>query len=450
MTEKHLRDALNGIQLNDLARRRLLTALTQSRKPHKSRLTKLLAAICLTLFLFVGSAFAFNEDFRAFVISFFHSESVETLPPNLRITPADPSNTQSNSINYIGHQKIEGIATVHYLDLGASRHLGLGYITSPDGFFKIQGDDLVPLSAIRHTDSIQYRDWIFDLDFWYVAEDGYTAVLKNNSEDKGDNMATVISSKAEGNVWIHASVRYEMDTYLLYDLHSGMVQDIIGNSNLGGMFTEPPTDIIFSPDEKNLLIQTSDTAYLLNAETLDYQEIGEFFTSEVSASFIDKHTLSIWERNDSSDQISYDIYSYSISTKELTEVIKDAPYNAGKSPSITGLGGGFAILTEAEQYVLINLKTGEQFPIETLLPDQNIGFLLSPDGKQIALTTFGEGNNSLEIGQIGCIDIEKRELKIFDRQDFDEIAETSLYWMSDSTLGVTAGNNENILYIYEF
>jgi len=87
-----------------------------------------------------------------------------------------------------------------------------------------------------------------------------------------------------------------------------------------------------------------------------------------------------------------------------------------------------------------------------LTPHPDIHFTLSPDRKFIFVYTLSHVNG-LGVTQLGYINIEKQELKIFDRVDFTEIFENSIGWISDSELAVF-GRDESYryryLYIYEF
>jgi len=60
--------------------------------------------------------------------------------------------------------------------------------------------------------------------------------------------------------------------------------------------------------------------------------------------------------------------------------------------------------------------------------------------------------NGFGITQLGCINIEKKELKVFDRVDFSEIFEYSMGWISNNELVVFArtGYENRYMYVYRF
>jgi hypothetical protein len=271
----------------------------------------------------------------------------------------------------------------------------------------------------------------------------------NVYEPESGGQATAVWS-AEGDfVWVNISIRRELDTYVRYDLRTGAVRDIISEA---GIETTADTQVSFSPDESTILVCDQHTAYLIDAQNATSYELSSLRTSdELSTSFIDNETLSVWQRSDN-DEIRFTVFSYNIKSDEKTMIFDNEPYYLPylePSMGIRGLGKGITILVEPNQYVLVDEKSGIRYAIEELKPDPSTNFLLSPDRKRVSVVTIS-GQNGLGITQIGYVNIEKQELKVFDRQDFSKNYETSLYWLSDNELAVTAENDMRYLYVYRF
>ena len=114
------------------------------------------------------------------------------------------------------------------------------------------------------------------------------------------------------------------------------------------------------------------------------------------------------------------------------------------------LGSGYYMHRSPEGYTLIE-PNGEVSRISGLQATGNMEFLLSPDKTKIAVANLDAASqSSLQITELGVIDLQKKELRIFNREDYSKGCETSMFWNDASSLAVTAENGSHSLYLYRF
>ncbi|MDR1135475.1 MAG: hypothetical protein LBL49_04760 [Clostridiales Family XIII bacterium] len=241
-----------------------------------------------------------------------------------------------------------------------------------------------------------------------------------------------------------------LSTCVSYNLKTGEVRDVISEA---GIELNEDTQVLLSPDENTILVNDPHTIYLIDVEKATAKELTEISALDelnVSAGFIDNDMLSVWQYI-GGKQVEYTGFSYNLKNGEKTIIFENIPYYS-HHPDSTGvysLGKGITVLVESERYVFIDGKTGVRYTVPDLKPDASIEFSLSPDGKRIAVTAVS-GQNGLGITQLGYINIEKQEFKIFDRNDFSGNYETSTFWVNDNEFAITADNENSYLYIYRF
>lgn len=409
-------------------------------------------AACLTVFVVLGTAYAVSAEFREFIISFFKSEQIETpivIPEST--TQAKPNENESQK-HFLGQQTIDDVAQISYFQFDGDFEIydnTIAMFTEDEGLkiYKRENNDFTELPQYLIEDTIHINGLELPLSFVYVIDSGMIKTFDNIYEPESGGQAVAIWSVEDDFVWVNLSIRRELNTYVCYDLKTGTVRDVI---NEAGVETDADTQISLSPDNKTILVHDYHATYLIDAEKATARELTSLNTSDVlSASFIDNETLSVWQRP-VGDDVRYTVFSYNIATDEKTTVFENMPYySIDSSTGIRGLGKGITVLVDSEQYVLVDEKSGVRYAVEELKPDLNIYFLLSPDRKRVSVVTKSD-QYGLGITQIGYINIEKQELKVFDRQDFAENYETSHYWLSDNELAVTANNNARYLYVYRF
>jgi hypothetical protein len=410
-------------------------------------LPKTLIASCVAFLLITTTAFAFNTEFREYIISFFKSGQVET-------PPSTSGNPDISSPIVIGNQNISSVADVHYFQF-ANRFTLLSDIVITKGdngqteYYSISGQKKINLTPQSIQTKIEYQGSEFDLNFSYVIQDGKIKILENNRQPASALDATAMNSSSSEFVWVNLAKRFAFETYIKYNLKTGKVTDVLSDA---GIQINDSTITDFSPDRKKLLI-SGDKLAVLNIETGKTIELTSLWTekSDTSVSWIDSDTLSIWEKT-ATDDTRYNIYTYNLTSHVMTPILENtAQYipNSSQATGVYGLGRGIILLVEENQYVIIDSKINTRYVLDELKPNKDFSFLLSPDGKKIAVTTI-TGQNGLGITQIGYINLQEKTFKTFDRKDFDKNYETSMGWIDNNSLAILAQGENQLLYVYTF
>ena len=359
-------------------------------------------------------------------------------------------------------QSIEGIAQVRYFrfDNGFDIFRNTIWIYDEDGnggIYGLSGNDLTGLTQHYVEDVLHINGYSIPLSFTYVIDGGMIKTFDNAYDRESGGEATAIWSIESEFVWVRVSIRYELNTYVKYNLETGQVRDIISETGISITGdSHGYTEMCLSPDETAIMVNDWDAVYLIDVEKAQARKLTGLSTpdgSMFSISFIDNETLSVWQ-NTSSDTVRFSVCRYDTESDILTVVVEDTPYyspGANQHTGIRGLGDGFTLLVEPDHYVLINDKSGVRYVVGGLAPHPDIDFLLSPDGKLVSVTTMSNVNG-FGITQLGCINIGKQELKVFDRMGFSDIHEWRMGWISDNELAVFAGSDfrYQYLYIYQF
>jgi len=495
---KQIIDAYNAISVPEAPLDAQAYAVCAKNAQHKKsiRVGHILIAACLAIVLMGGTAIALSPDLREYAISFFKSEQIETPvfktdapvsapAPEAASTPVDtlpPSESYPNTGDiteeprgyFLGQQDIDGIARVRYFkfDHGFDIFHNTIIIYNEDGsceIYGLLGNDLTALEQYHIDDVMHINGYSIPLSFTYVIDDGVIRTFDNVYDRESGGEAAALGSYNSEFVWVRFSIRYEYNTLLQYNLRTGEYRDVISEAGVKiSGDSHGYTEVWLSPDETAILVNDWDAVYLINAETMQTRVLTEIINlinpdssvtpdgSDLSIGFIDNNTLSVWQHT-GHDVVRFSVYWYDIESGVLTSVVEDTPYyspNANQLTGVSGLGLGFTLLVEPDHYILINDISGDRYTIEGLAPHPDIHFSLSPDRKFISVTTMSNVNG-FGITQLGYINIEKQELKIFDRMDFTDIFEWMMGWISDNELAVFARDDEDqyqyqYLYIYQF
>lgn len=454
MNKKYSFDSFSQINttdsFNQQSTQKIQLNTASNSKPHNRFLfAKVLIAVCIISFTAFGTTFALNQDFKSFIISFIESDQIET-PITELTTDTNEGNEHKQGIRYLGQQEITDIAEVNYYQFEHNFDISDNTISTKTEnneliVYKLNENALTELPLQNEVnDVIHIRGLDIPLRFLYVIDDRRFKTFDNAYDKMSGGQATAVWSSEGENIWVSVAFHQEYCTYLLYNLKTGTIRDVISDA---GIELTQKAQVTLSPNEKVLLVNDVHGIYLIDAENGNVNELSALYnlSDNLWVSFIDDETLSVINPIDS-DKNHYSIYSYNIASGEITTICEDSSY--GNTSDIIFLGKGITILAEPEQYVLIDGKSGARYPIEGLKPDSSISFLLSPNGSKILVTTH-TGQKGLGITQFGCIDIENRTLKVFERKDFTNY-EASISWNNDNEVAVTATGEKHYLYLYKF
>ncbi len=409
----------------------------------------------IAIVVLFSSTFAVSAEFRNMIISFFKSSDTEIVPEN-------PGGEET--IEFIGKQSIDGIANIRYIELNGAfvlnNNTAVVRVADNLKYYKIDGEEIKELEFVSThiSDIIIYKGIEFPLEFDYGVLDGNFYVENTLETMAKSYLTSIVGHYGTEQVWVELGIEQSPPYYILYNLETGQVTDII-EETLGDVHNIGQFEI--SPNSKKIIIG-SENFYLLDIENKNAISINEItgLNNIASCTFINDDLISITQKASKIKQsivagqmFAYNSYTYNFATGEKLNIFNDGElYNSstGTATGYIALGKGFYIQKIEEQYIFIN-PLGEKYPIEGLKPSDGIDFLLSPDQTKVAVTNIsGKGNGGLKITELGIIDVEKKELKIFDRKDFNNNYETSFFWNDNNSLAVTAENQSQYIYIYKF
>lgn len=123
-------DSLSQIKATDSFKQRTIQkmqlTISSNSKPYKRFcFVKVLIAVCMILVTTFGTAFALNQDFKSFIISFIKSGQIETPITELTLD-SNEGNEHKQGIYYLGQQEITDIAEVNYyqfMNIHSSCHI---------------------------------------------------------------------------------------------------------------------------------------------------------------------------------------------------------------------------------------------------------------------------------------------------------------------------------------
>lgn len=408
---------------------------------------------CIVIIVLFSSTFVVSSEFRNRIISYFKSSGIETVPKN-------PNGEEI--IAFVGKQNMD-IADIRYFELNGAFVLNhnIAVVRADDGlrYYKIEDEEIKELEfASTHiSDIINYRGIEFPLEFDYGMLDGNFYVENTLDTIAKSYLTSIVGQYDTEQVWVELGIQQSPPYYILYNFKTGQVTDII-KQMLGDIDNIAHFEI--SPDRKKIIVG-SDKFYILNLENKNAISVSEIASLDnmVSCTFVNNGMISLSQIADEikpavGGQIpAYNVYTYHLATGEKVNIFSGGelynPY-AGITTGYIALGNGVYIQNTGEQYIYMN-PMGEKYPIAELNPSDSIEFLLNPDQTKIAVTNIsGKGNEGLKITELGVIDLEKKELKIIDRQDFNHNDETSFFWDDSCHLAVTAEKQKNYVYIYRF
>lgn len=153
------------------------------KRHHLTRKTVICIAAVITMLLASFTvAMAASQEFREFVFSIFHIESVELLPDNTDITVSD------GDMEQIGGAELDGAVTAYYFK-GKGVIIpagGLLYSETYDGtersFYDVDAGGLVPLPTTRAEFPYSFRGTDFTIKFDYTVyqEELYFSITPEN------------------------------------------------------------------------------------------------------------------------------------------------------------------------------------------------------------------------------------------------------------------------------
>lgn len=429
------------------------------RRKRIRRTPVLVAAAVLLSFTVILTA---NAEVRNSIISFFQAEVIEEVP-------ADHAATSKESIRFIGKQNIENIADVEYYEFDSSYHLMGDYVVleNKDGelqYYQLENGQAkeVAIKSTKVQEKILFRGDEYPLNEEY-AKVGDQYFHRSIATKEGDwetvdgvecsaEIDSVLDNKT---AWLSLYVRQFSAYPILYDLGSGEVTDVLAgfvDANLR------INTIQHSPDNTKLILEA--ITDVPNGAYYYFDTVTNTFLSVVEATgikniytcgFLDNNTLELTQQDLDAESVtiggdSYaktDRYHFTVSTGEL----KKLPQNDGAEVCRVYNGS----IIKGNEYYCLHTDEGKSYTIENLDIYAEYLFLANPSQKKVLIANTSESyRNSLNVTELGVLDLERMELKSFERNDSN--FEGGISWRSDDTIAIQAvkGMYEGAyLYLYK-
>lgn len=417
----------------------------------KKRTKFILIGVGVLIFGFL-LVFCVNKGLREKVVILFKPGETETLADNNSVEK-NTMETTGEAIRFLAAQKLEDVAEEEYYELEGAFSVYDNIVTVQEeagkAYYKLNGGMLEKqeFSGNQVKDTIKLHETEYPLEFYYGMLDG-KMYWEDTLDYSGNSTSASVEAFYEGDlVWLSVGMQQTAPYYVLYNVKTGQVIDIIKE-----LLDEISDITLFerSPDGKKGVISTEDNVYLMDFEKKQGSSLKESIDLEgaLMCEFINDTSLYVVQTTEearkamvSGKPYHISTYCYDLETGELQalhETTRDS----------IALGKGFFIEEKEQQYVLIT-PSGEEFFIDGMQPGSGIDFLLSTDQKKIVVTdSSGNGENGLAINELGVIDIEKREMKVFQREAANETIETEIFWNDNNSIAILAEGEKGYLYIY--
>lgn len=444
---KKLKKEMDAIPVPTVPLSEAVYAACRQNKPAPRRKTvfrPVVAAVLVAVILF-GTVFSVSAGLRNMVISMFRSPVTEVIPED-RFPCAEPTPA---GISFAGRQEIEKIADIWYFYMEGPFTLqnNVASVRTDQGleYYKISDTiEKLDYEATHISDTIEYQAIQYPLSFDYGHLDGRLHI-ENQADPVGQSYSTnVLGPYGEEQVWVELIDPQSASYYVLYNLKTGVVTDILWD-----YLDEDAVLTYFeiSPGGNYFLLGL-DKFYVVHTQEQRMVPLSE--EPIVSCTFINEEWISVLRQQDGG---GYHAYTYNVKSGAQFTLFENGQFLDALGRVAIGyisLGSGFYMYRSPMGYTLIE-PNGEISRISGLQATSNMEFLLSPDKTKIAVANMDRSSPvGLQITELGVIDIQKKELRIFNREDYSGNCETSMFWNDASSLAVTAENGSHSLYLYRF
>ena len=382
------------------------------------------------------------------------------------VTKHDYKPSKDYSFVLTDTQEIKGVGNVFRYRIGKQnyhRYRDILSVDTSDGkrkYYKFENGKKVELfpKMTRVSDVIEYEGNTLPLEFEYTIIDGefYIFYFPILIDDIGRTYECVRGYYGDDLVWIGLGKHtgdYQSDYRLLYNLKTGEVMDV-----LEGLIPEdmPIETIQISPKRTKLIVKEFGGGLPGRYYYIDPKENKAILVNEACSlknfygcSFASEDILSVRQYVNESlvdvtdSELILNGYIYSVETGEMTE-----SYNSedGNRSIFMGMGGSGYIIEKSDNKFWLITPPGKRYEIEGLNGNQNYDFLMNPGFTKILV--INSTSRGFKITELGVIDIQTLELKLFERKNSSQNEETSIGWINNNSFEITASNNNDYMYIY--
>lgn len=410
------------------------------------KITRLVMAPILVLVICFTTTLVVSAQIRESVFMFIKSGIAEIIPS---FNNEKLQNDDSMSI-LVKSNEIRDIADIYYYDLKNHKTDDNGIIEGNKNskYYYLNRGYLREINKVEtFEDTLIIKGNKTSIKF-DIVDFGNKKLIYNNIDMNNDISAFAIKTYDSKNVWIQivdrTQLRRQID-YLLYNVETGEVNDIFSKLLPKNFEIE---NVIFDERGKHIIIQEFNGGseqglyYLLNIKGGKIVKLEELTDINMlhTCRFIDDELLFITAASTKEiDKEKLNAYIYNISSGKVTQIYDETDKFIFSNGKIT--------IIQKEDYYQIIHYTGEIYRLENVNLD-GLTFLSNTEGTKIAVLNSNKSViSSLNISELGVIDIKTKTFKIFEREVAENSLEYSVSWDITDNLIITANN---MLYQYVF
>ena len=410
------------------------------------KITRLVIAPILVLVICFTTTLAVSAQIRESVFMFIKSGFAEIIPS---FNNEKSQNDDSMSI-LVKSNEIKDIADIYYYDLKNHKTDDNAIIKGNKNskYYYLNRGNLREINKVEtFEDTLIVKGNKTSIKF-DIVDFGNKKLIYNNIDMNNDISAFAIKTYDSKNVWIQivdrTQLRRQID-YLLYNVETGEVNDIFSKLLPENFEIE---NVIFDERGKHIIIQEFNGGsvqglyYLLNIKGGKIVKLEELTDINMlhTCRFIDDELLFITAAPTKEiDKEKLNGYIYNITSGKVTQIYDETDKFIFSNGKIT--------IIQKEDYYQIIYYTGEIYRLENINLD-GLTFLSNTEGTKIAVLNSNKSViSSLNISELGVIDINTKTFKIFEREGAENSLEYSVSWDITDNLIITA---DNMLYQYVF
>lgn len=410
------------------------------------KITRLVIAPILVLVICFTTTLAVSAQIRESVFMFIKSGFAEIIPS---FNNEKSQNDDSMSI-LVKSNEIKDIADIYYYDLKNHKTDDNAIIKGNKNskYYYLNRGNLREINKVEtFEDTLIVKGNKTSIKF-DIVDFGNKKLIYNNIDMNNDISAFAIKTYDSKNVWIQivdrTQLRRQID-YLLYNVETGEVNDIFSKLLPENFEIE---NVIFDERGKHIIIQEFNGGsvqglyYLLNIKGGKIVKLEELTDINMlhTCRFIDDELLFITAAPTKEiDKEKLNGYIYNITSGKVTQIYDETDKFIFSNGKIT--------IIQKEDYYQIIYYTGEIYKLENINLD-SLTFLSNTEGTKIAVLNSNKSViSSLNISELGVIDINTKTFKIFEREGAENSLEYSVSWDITDNLIITA---DNMFYQYVF
>ena len=450
--------------LGQLDEQYILEAVSETHREQKKGWTRwaaVAAIVILTVVGATGTAMAASEQFRQMVLSFFHIEQTEYVP--------DP-----NSKDFVFTQSdIGGMVKAEYIPLEEEDYqVGFGTLYQVDNeengtirsvrFWAVEDGSIFKVDTQKNSFHVIWQDTIYEGDIYWCVYNGEVSLYEGGTSEADSGWyASSIPGRTDAILLYLSQGAYgEYRQYpMLYHLETGETEDILQKTGIKELSW--PKDYQWSNDLSKVLVtchtlENEEVRYYCDVVAKTLYNIESFTGVECSnAFFADDNTLILLQMIEGDGSI----WAYNLTTGEITQTFNEVKFleNHEIKPSsregIMLFGGRIGLYVEQKGNLsVLDLKTGSEQLVNGFTFDEGGTFLSNrANTKLLYNVTDDKTDGSLDISQLGVLDLEAGVFKAFDREGYDRLHEWSVGWFDEYRIGIRSGEpGSNAFYLYEF